>query len=110
MLLGVGPWSKAKCIARLSEAREHWIFAGTGLAIGAFVGITSIPLSLHLPNRLDAFLYAIFGSALLIWLVGGIPDLKWPRFEAFFFGLIVSVYLIGIGMSLRLALTSVPLR
>jgi len=108
-MLGVGPWSKARCIARLSEARMHWILAGTGLAIGVFIGITSIPLSLHLPNRLDAFLYALSSSALLIWIVGGVSDLNWPRFEALFFGAIGGVYLIGIGMSLRLALTGVPL-
>ncbi len=104
MWLGLGPWSKAKCIARLSEARMHWMSAGTGLALGLFVGVTDIPASLHFPNRLDALLYAFFGSALLIWLVGGVPDLKWPRFEAFFFSLIVGVYLIGIGVSFRLAL------
>lgn len=110
MLLGLGPWSKAKCIARLSEAREHWISAATGLALGLFLGLTSVPLSLHFPSRLDALFFALFGPALLTWIVGGVPDLNWPRFEAFFFSLIGSVCLIGIGMSLRIALMSVPLR
>jgi hypothetical protein len=82
----------------------HWISAGAGLALGLFVGVVDIPPALHFPNRLDALLYAFFGSALLVWIVGGVPDLRWPRFEAFFFSLIVGVYLAGIGVSIRLAL------
>jgi hypothetical protein len=110
MFLGMGPWSKARCIARLNEARMHWIAAGTGLTIGVLVVMTSIPISIHFANRLNALLYAIFCSVLLILIVGGSYDLKWPRFEAFFFGLIGGVYFIGIGDCLRLAVTSVPLR
>jgi hypothetical protein len=110
MFLGMGPWGKARCIARLGEARKHWISAATGLALGLFVGLTSISLSLHFPGRLDALLYALISPALLILIVGGVPDLKWPRFEALFFSLLFGVYLIAVGMSLRIALTTVPSR
>jgi len=97
MWLGLGPWSNARIVARLAEARLHWISAGAGLALGLFIGLADIPMPLQLLNRLDALLYAVLGSALLVWIVGGVTDLKWPRFEAFFFSLVSSVYFAGVG-------------
>jgi hypothetical protein len=105
MLAGLTTWSKARCFARLSEARVHWVSSGIGFALGLFVGTTAIPLHHPPQHRLEALLFTVFYSVILIWLVGGIPYMNSPRFEAFFLSLIGGVYFIAIGTTLTLALT-----